>query len=279
MKQGNTGNTGNIKINGLLLYLVVVIFICIIGVIAFNMIYRSKLPIGNIKNSSLKIRENFGVDDDITNSLIPLKAILDKYKNLEIPISITDEFNICKPWGVYENSKYLSQDNICINVDNSGMRKCLSGDNNVLSSCNNLFRNGVIDNNNTVATDNMYNVAFNKMRSGMVEIYSLKESKDAELTDKIQKATKYSDIKNQQLALINKNSVGLEDKRKLFTKKTDELENRQNQIELNQEKFNLFMDNNNKLTARLALYKKIIIGLFTVIALLLLLIYLMSNVL
>jgi hypothetical protein len=117
------------------------------------------------------------------------------------------------------------------------------------------------------------------MRSGMVEIYSLKESKDAELIDKIQKATKYSDIKNQQLALINKNSVGLEDKRKLFTKKTDELENRQNQIELNQEKFNLFMDNNNKLTARLALYKKIIIGLFTAIALLLLLIYLMSNVL
>jgi hypothetical protein len=275
-------NSGNKKHMVILGYVLCTVFICIIAVIVFNMMYRSNMNLNNSgDNGSVisKKRENFSNTDEITKILEPLKLILDRFKYLDLPIGITDEFNMCNPWGTYDNSKYVTYNNVCLNIDNSGIRKCLSGSDNVLSSCNNLFKNGIIENNNEIKTDNMYDVAVNKMKSGISHIESLSDAKNTELSEKIENASKYKNIRLQQTSLINKNSIGLEDKRKIFTNKTNELENRQNQIELNQEKFNLFMDNNNKLTSRLALYKKIVIGLIITIIVVLILNYLISNIL
>lgn len=222
---------------------------------------------------------------DIENSLQPLKIILDKYSNLDIPISITNYNTICNPWGIFQNNKFLTRDNVCLVVNRSGdsstdnIRQCLSGASNQLTPCDKFYKNGTINNANIILTDNFMNNALGKLKNGMNTISSLITQKANELTNNINNVVRYKKILMQQLSLIDKNDTALEDKRKINDNKNIEMDIKANQTGINYDKFNQYLDNNNTIRKQLELYKKIIYVLIFILIIILLINYLISKTL
>jgi len=226
--------------------------------------------------------------NDIKNSLQPLQTILTKYSNLDIPIAIANNNTICNPWGIFQNNKFLTRDNVCIAIDNSSgvggvsggsVRQCLTGISNQLTSCDNFYSNSKLTNANIIHTENLMNSATSKLISGMNTLSSLMAQNTSDLANNVNNAVRYNKILAQQSSLIDKNDIAMEDKRKINDNKNTEMDIKANQAGINYDKFNQFLENNNITINKLSLYKKIIYGLICIIIIVLFINYLISKTL
>jgi hypothetical protein len=199
------------------------------------------------------------------NNLRILNTILNTYSNLDAPITINNDGDICSQWGEYSNSKYSSFDNKCLVTDpTNNTRKCLntSGD---LSSCSNYYSDNTIDKLNIIDTKQIFDIAQNSIQTasiGIIEDISAKtDVLDVLINDIISK----KNIEKQQLYFINYNKINLNDKQKAIDKTTDEFEKTENDININKINFDNFLSKNELNNIKQNTYYKIILGLIIVI--------------
>uniref|UniRef100_A0A6C0HLQ1 Uncharacterized protein n=1 Tax=viral metagenome TaxID=1070528 RepID=A0A6C0HLQ1_9ZZZZ len=274
-------NIGKLLISTLLLVLIAYIIISIYQSGNMNFFGNTK----NTKNTkdTKNIKDKFdNVTDstaDITNRLQPLQTYLAKYTNLNIPISFDDVGNLCKPWGIFENSKYIANDNVCIKVDNTMPRKCLTTSGNVLTPCSKIYEDGQLNSANTIAASDIYNIAMNNMTSGYTTLNNAIETANTNLDIMITNAGQYTDLTNSQNTLINNNMVGLTDKKQNYNDNLDILQNKMDKTNIAHINYQQFLQTKANTDARISLYKKIVIALIIILFVLCGLIYVMSNIL
>lgn len=257
----------------------VIFGIVIVIVIIVILVYLAHRISYTLRTSSIELFTESDYTADIEQRLTPLNNYLTKFRNLNLPVSFTDEATICNPWGIYQNNKYINNENICLMVDNSGTRKCLTGSENVLVPCSKIYADGVLETANTINTSEVYNSASANMRTEYAKLDRQTADVMTELDSKIATAGKYLDIVNLQSNIINNNKVGLQDRKLLNNQNNTELENKTGKMYIERANYELILKNKEEMDQTLALFKKIIIGMIIVFGLCLLVIYLSSNIL
>jgi hypothetical protein len=223
-------------------------------------------------NSNLGNLDNINIPDITTKNIVvqslkDLQTGLQRFSNIDAPISINDDGNTCIVWGNYNNGKYKANDNNCIVVDSAGnggntnnIRKCLRA-NGGLATCNNLYSDGYIDRMNNIDTQPLieqtqakiiYNIGNTKL-----DLDSKSTAIDGFINDLVTKRN----LENQQLYFINYNTDNLQEKQNNMNKINKELTDKKTELNLNQVSFSQFLDNNNKNENLKTTYYKIAIGL------------------
>ena len=216
---------------------------------------------------------------DIDQRLQELKTYLAKYSNLDIPISVTDNNTVCNPWGIFQNSKYLEHDNVCTVIDNTFARQCLTTEGNVLTPCGKRYSDGVVDNANAVIVDTIYNSAVSNMNSGYSTLSNAMLSINTDLDKQVINTGQYTNIVNSQNTLISNNMVGLTDKKQYYNENVDTMQRKLDKTQIDRINYQQVLLTKNNAESRISLYKKIILGMLIILAILCGLIYIMSNIL
>jgi hypothetical protein len=200
------------------------------------------------------------------NNLTSLNNILNNYSNLDVPITINNNGNICSQWGEYNNSQYSANDNKCVITDpTNNIRQCLDPIGN-LSSCNNYYSDGTINKLNNIDTNSILVIAQNSIQTASNGIIDDINEKSSVLDVLINDIISKRNLENQQLYFINYNNSNLDDKQKLIDKTTDEFEKTENDININKINFDNFLSKNELNNNKQNTYYKIIIGLIVIIA-------------
>jgi hypothetical protein len=236
----------------------------------------SKLP-----NDVLVILNTITDNSAITNiqsHLLSLQSLLSRYNDLDAPIIIDDNGNICNMWNDYNNGKYTASKNASQIVDNSGLYKCLNS-NGELSKCNNIYADGFITQKNTIPIENLLLNTLNNINSnlGNIEIKVVNMNKDADFL-----INRYGDLKtieiNQQ-DLIKNNMANMEDKKRLMNENKNKMGKQQLETSNNQINFSQIRDNINNNESWNNIYYRIVIGLVITLIILGILNFLFSDVL
>lgn len=247
---------------------------------------------GNTNISDGIQRRIASIDDKNAASLIgeyiqSLQQTLTRYNNLETPIVLDDNGNICNLWNNYGNGQFSNQQNICQpfstgtgdgNGGEGKTYKCLNSGGS-LNSCNNIYRDGFIHQQNTIQTDKLLDNATNSIIDNLEGIQKqvMNMNKDADYI-----INKYGDLKSielQQKDIIQNNMANLADKQSILKNNQKNLMGKQVDTNNNQNNFNLIRDSINNRESWNNLYYKIFIGLIILIAILAILNFLFSNIL
>lgn len=217
-------------------------------------------------------------DSDIVQELDPLKRILDQYTNLNIPITLADDNNICGKWGTYQNSQYQNNDNQCLLINS--YRQCFSSaDNKTLVQCSNLYSNNLIENANQIQINNLYETAKSRMKEVSSDLDKLAQDKENEIQDKIIKKSEITKILNQQNQLITNNSIGLDDKKNQLRDNDNTLDDQTIETEIKLSNYLNFKDELSKFENRNNIYKKIIFWILIILVITVILIFFTSKIL
>ena len=240
----------------------------------------------NAKNAANAV--NVDIVDTITNnnimqSLQDLQKGLQRFSNLDAPITMNDNGQKCLEWGQYQNSKYIANANNCILVDsnnvntNNNIRKCLGATG--LSTCNNLYSDGYIEKMNNIdfqplvskaQSEIMFNIVKNKL-----DIANKTKELDTIINDLITKRN----LEIQQLYFINYNTNNLQDKEHNVETINKELTDKQLNVNINQASFSQFLAANNSNEKINSTYYKITIGLIITLIIVGILNVMFSNIL
>lgn len=217
-------------------------------------------------------------DSDIVQELDPLKRILDQYTNLNIPITLADDNNICAKWGTYQNSQYQNNDNQCLLINS--YRQCISSlDNKTLVQCSNLYSNNLIENANQIQVGNLYETAKTRMRDISSDLNKLLQDKENEINDKIIKKSEIKNILTQQNQLITNNSIGIEEKTHQLRDNDNTLDDQTIETEIKLSNYINFKDELLKLENKNNVYKKILFWISIILLITVILIFLTSRIL
>ena len=211
----------------------------------------------NIKDLTIK--------KNVIQSLNNLNNVLYRYKDLDIPISINNNAVICSPWGTYNNSKYMANDNNCSIIPESSTteRQCLvSG---TMTSCSKYYDNNIITTANTINTANIINNSKATIMSGVLNIMNDVQNKTEEMDKKLNDLISKRSLENQQINFIEYNTNSIDDKTKLVNKSSEEYNKTENNVNINQVQFARFLSLNNSTDKKNALYTKILWWLFGII--------------
>lgn len=217
------------------------------------------------------------VKDTVTNLLKEVRENLANYNNLDAPISINDKGQTCAQWGSYDNSRYILQDNNCMILDPSKpIRSCLDNQG-AVTTCNNLYNDGIINGKNGIQIGPYLEEAKNKMIVGVKDIQRDLEIQKKTMDLKVNEIVSKKNIEGQQLFFIQYNLNNLDDKRKNVSKTIKETDHKENASNINQLKFSQFLEDNKKNNAINSLYIKIMIWLGGIIFLLIIIYLLLTN--
>ena len=205
------------------------------------------------------IVDNKPINDMITAYSNNLAIALSHYNILDFPITINNDNKLCDSWDTYNNSKYKSKDNQCLIVDGQTERKCLSNSN--LVPCSNYYNNININKLNFVDTNQILNTFNINMQSGHNSVNQNLEDKFEKLKLIIYDIVLKTNIETQQKYFIQYNDINLDDKTKLVNKTTDEFEAAENDVNINQMNFSIFLEKNNNNDSKNYFYYKIVIGI------------------
>lgn len=176
----------------------------------------------------------------IISYLTDLQKMLKPIENIDVPISINNNGDVCESWNMYANGKYKNDDNNCIKINNSKIRKCLS--NSILTSCSKYYNDGEIDNMLKIDTKEIIDtVKYNtlvELKTNESEIAKYNDDVDNVLNDLISK----KNLENQQLYFIDYNNNNLSDKKNLFDKTNKEFEKAENNVNINKIQFQEFLE-------------------------------------
>ena len=215
----------------------------------------------------------------VVQSLKDLKTGLQRFSNIDAPISINDDGNTCTTWGNYNNGKYRANDNNCIIVDNTNnIRKCLRA-NGGLATCNNLYSDGYIDRMNNIDTQPLMEqiqaeIIFNIGNSNL-DLDSKSTAIDGFINDLVTKRN----LENQQLYFINYNTDNLQEKQNNMDKINTDVSEKQTEVNLNQVSFSQFLATNSRNDNLNNIYYNVGIGLVISIVVVGILNVLFSNLL
>ena len=146
--------------------------------------------------------------------------------------------------------------NQCLIVQ--GQRSCLTNSN--LVSCSKYYDDN-INSLNKIDTNKILNYVKNKILIDYDNVNKTIIEKNKNIYGILKNLIDKRNLENQQLYFIEYNDSNLNDKKKLVNKSTDELEKAENEFNLNQLNFSIFLDQNNNNDNKTNLYYKIIIGI------------------
>ena len=226
----------------------------------------------NIKGSDMSLQ------NIIDKNIITLSTILDKYKNIDVPIIVNNN-NICADWGNYNNGKYKLNTNQCLNIN--GDRACVSGSDlgSGLVTCSNYYSDDYINKLNFIDTNKILNTVKQKISvnnsSVNNDIANMSSNIYIVLDDLINKRN----LENQQLSFIAYNTNNINDKQNLVNESKFKFEKAENDITINQIEFANFLEDNRNHESKFNIYRKITIGIIITIVIMGILNILFSNLL
>ena len=188
-----------------------------------------------------------------------LNVILDKYKILDVPITVNNNGNVCETWDMYDNGKYKLNNNNCIKIDGEGNPKCL--DNNILTSCSNYYKDGEIDKLSTINTKDIIDSAKYNIIVEMKNVNGDIKQKSDDINNILNELISKRNLENQQLYFIDYNNDNLDDKKKIFNKYNKEFEKTENDVNINKTQFKQFIASNETMNAQKDKYYNYIIWL------------------
>jgi len=226
---------------------------------------------------------NINTPDTIINNIVEqslkdLEINLKRFSNLDAPIIINDNGQQCTVWANYNNGKYKINDNNCIIVDNTNNRKCL-GTNSMLSTCNNLYNDGYINQMNNINILPLVSQARAEILFNIGNTSLNLNTKSTKIDTIINDLVTKRNLEIQQLYFINYNTENLQDKEHNITKINKNVIEKQKEVNLNQAIFSQFTELNSNTDNINKFYYKITIGLIVVIIIVGLINLISSNIL
>ena len=219
----------------------------------------------NIRNQNYSgtarsiIGNDMSLQSIIDKNILDLSTILNKYKNIDVPIIINNN-NICGDWGNYDNS---------ISADSSTN----------LVTCSNYYSDESINNLNIINTDNILNTVKTKIyldnQNVKNDIKNMSSNIYIVLDDLINKRN----LENQQISFINYNINNINDKQHLVNESKYVFEQAENDVNINQIEFAKFLQDNRNHDSQFNIYHKITIGIIITIIIMGILNILFSNIL
>lgn len=267
------------------------VFIIVIILIAIIYISQNKTPGTTIENfeptttqSAIPTKNQStltGKNDDITNPIIKqtlteLKNAMSRFSDLDAPIVMNDDGNICSAWGDYNNGQYRMNDNMCIVLD--GNRKCLSG-NNILTTCDNIYKDDYINKMNVIDIQPLLDSTKVEIMNNQQGIKADIEVKSKNMDEKINELMVKKELEAQQKFFINNNQMYLEDKKKNISRIEKELDKQYNDVSINQTGFSQFLQDNTSNENINAIYRKALWILIIAIIVVCVLNFLFSDIL
>jgi len=206
-----------------------------------------------------------------------LNLILDKYKTLDVPITVNNNGNVCENWDMYANGKYEANNNNCIKIDGKGNPKCL--DNNILTSCSNYYKDGEINKLSNINTKDILDSAKYNIIVEMTNINGDLTQKSNDINNILNELISKRNLENQQLYFIDYNNDNLDDKKKIFNKYNKEFEKTANDVNINTSQFKQFIASNESMNAQKDKYYNYIIWLIILLIFVGILNFFFSNIL
>lgn len=222
-----------------------------------------------------------GKNDDITNPIIKqtlteLKNAMLRFSDLDTPITMNDDGNICNVWDDYNNGQYRMNDNMCIILD--GNRKCLSG-NNILTTCDNIYKDDYINKMNVIDIQPLLDNTKVEIMNNQQGIKDDIEVKSKNIDENINELMVKKELESQQKFFINNNQMYLEDKKKNISRINKELDKQYNDVSLNKTSFSQFLQDNTNNENINAFYRKALWILIITLIVVCVLNFLFSNIL
>ena len=212
----------------------------------------------NVANDALKSEimlelNKLNIIDVITQNKIftyitSLSTLLNKYSNIDAPISINNNGKICDAWGNYSNGVYNSSLNTCINIPGQTSRTCLN--NNTLVSCSKYYSDGKIESLININTNDLVNNAKYNIYLGVNEINTNINKANTDMTTILTDYISKRNLENQQKYFIKYNEYNLEDKKKIINKTNQEFEKTENDINISKINFHQTVAQNNQNDAK-----------------------------
>jgi len=199
------------------------IFIMIVIMIAmyYNETYNKNKNIEGFNNVSNDISTSItsmGITDErilkiLNGGIDNLTKTINTNINLDVPVGLNDNGEICMQWGSYDNGKYKLNGNKCLILDNSrdGTHQCL-GNSNFPVNCNYLFGDGYITNKSVINPNTILSSIKsdleNRVNTMNSDITIKTKIVDGYVTELIAK----KQLENQQRYFIDYNTENLNDK-------------------------------------------------------------------
>ena len=255
----------------------VIFILCIILITFYYTKYIKNTLYENFDNSKTNYLSAFN-DSEIPNlssknaintQLQSINTIFDKYKTLDPAITVNNNELICDSWVGYDttdtSNPYDSTLNNCKVVEESGTgdKQCLSD--NVLISCSNFFNDGIINKLTSIDLSIIKKNTRDKIIRNSNLLFKTIDKKSNEIDFVLNVLIDKLKLKEQQSYFIKYNNGNLNDKTKIVNKTTEEYEQNENNININQVNFSNFLSKNNTNIKKLNFYYNIIIGLIITI--------------
>lgn len=202
---------------------------------------------------------------------------LDRNANLDVPITVNSDGAICNNWGGYNNGAYRLNRNMCMVVDDTTERKCLSGGG--LSSCGYLYQDGYIDSKSVVDIAPVVMSAKSGIVNNLGVVVNDYKGKNEILDKYIGEIVMKSNLDAQQRSFVDYNIANLDDKQKQINKTGQELEGVHNTLGSDKISFEESVANVNDLEYMTGLYYKIVIGMVIFLGVVIVLNFAFSNIL
>jgi hypothetical protein len=167
-----------------------------------------------------------------------------KYKELDLPININDNGNMCQDWNKDPKKRYPNSGNTCQLVDNDAI--CINN-NKKVSTCNKIY-NRQIKEIATIDINQIINTNFNQLVPLFKEVDKVIAKKELILYTLINQLIQLKNTKYQQeyFLSMNKDYLSNANTRKKNIEETHELEN--NKYGINSNNFKLYKEDINNLS-------------------------------
>lgn len=184
------------------------------------------------------------VSTEFKNEYNTFKNYLNRFSNIDIPVTLNNTGAICSDWGDYEGGKYAADGNRCLVLPGKSIRQCLIG--NKTTSCANYYRSGSIDDFNALEIDNIYDVFMSRVNAKSELIMKKLNNKVTEIDKYLDTLIDKKNIENQQAYFIDYNDLNVQDKKKYLDKTTTDFNKLDNDIMVNQVNFSNTVEKNKK---------------------------------
>lgn len=177
-----------------------------------------------------------------TSLLSDFQNTLNRFKFLDIPITITNSGKSCNNWGDFQNDKYKDRNNRCIKMEGRNINQCIvNGD---ILSCNDFFKDGKLDDLNNIDISQIYDDTISNIDNKITNIKPDIDTHKTQLEKLINNLIDRKNIENQQLYFIEYNGSNMDSKNSQFNKTNKEYEKKENDFNINSVNFSNILQKN-----------------------------------
>ena len=269
-----------------LIFIITIIMIAMYYNETYNKNIESFDDVSNdISNDISKSITSMGITDErilksLNAGIDNLTKTINTNINLDVPVGLNDNGEICMQWGSYDNEKYKFNGNKCLVLENSrdGNHQCL-GNNNFLVNCNYLFGDGYVNNKSVVNPNTILSSIKTDLENRLNNMNNNITIKTKNLDGYVNELIAKKQLENQQRYFIDYNTENLNDKENQLKINEKELDEKQNNVGINYINFQKNMEKNKSTEYWTNIYYNIIIVLVILIILFIILAILFSNIL